>query len=472
MKDTSVPLLLSNLFVLLQAHRSAFRQERTFLRAVGLLLGELFAFARHTVTQGLLALGLTDADWSAWYRLFSQPRYEEETLSRCLFRQTLSHVAADEPYVLGVDGVQVSRSSLKMPGTAWLKAPRTPPFKVGIHRAQRFVHAGWLLPIEQGYSRAIPLRWLPAFPAKAVAAPRGECKEWEAAQQAVEWVRQQLDQAQRARQPLLVLGDGAYDNRGFWQGLPERVVAAVRTARNRVLWALPGPYAGRGRRRKYGARLPAPADWLAQREGWQTCAVSVRGRSLKLTYRVVGPCLRQGVPTQPVFLIVVRGSTWMAGRKETRRRYRKPCFYLVSAVGHGERWELPWPAEYLLAWLWQRWELEVTHRELKSGLGLGEKQCWNARSTVLSVQWSAWVYALLVLAGFRTWGLFGGPKAPARWWPGAARWSLTTLWRAYRAALWGSPDFRAVWTATGYDWLKKEARIQGLWNAVAGAARC
>jgi hypothetical protein len=78
----------------------------------------------------------------------------------------------------------------------------------------------------------------------------------------------------------------------------------------------------------------------------------------------------------------------------------------------------------------------MAHRELKSGLGVSQKQCWNTRLAIVSVQWSMWVYAVLLLAGYRTWGLPGGPATPARWWPGAKRWSLSTLWRAYRAALW------------------------------------
>ena len=79
----------------------------------------------------------------------------------------MKEVAVNEPYVTGVDGVQIPRSSLKMAGTSWLKAPHTPVFKVGIHRAQRFVHLAWLTPMESGYSRAIPLRFLPALRSKA-----------------------------------------------------------------------------------------------------------------------------------------------------------------------------------------------------------------------------------------------------------------------------------------------------------------
>ncbi|MDQ7033301.1 MAG: hypothetical protein Q9P01_00235 [Anaerolineae bacterium] len=33
------------------------------------------------------------------------------------------------------------------------------------------------------------------------------------------------------------------------------------------------------------------------------------------------------------------------------------------------------------------------------------KQCHNPHAAVLSVQWSAWVYSIMLLAGYRTWGL-------------------------------------------------------------------
>lgn len=471
MKDSTYSPLLQNLFDLLAAHRSAFRQERTFLRVLGLVIGEVFTFARHTVTQSLLALGLTDGDWSAWYRLFSRGRFEEARLAERLLEQTLQDQPAGLPYVVGVDGVQVPRSSQKMPGTAWLKALGTAPFRPGIHRGQRFVNGSWLLPLQEGFSRAVPLRWLPAFPEKAVLPPGCSARtEWQAALQFVSWVRQHLDRRGRQAQPLLVLGDGAYDKIEFWKGLPHQTIAAVRSAKNRVLRELPGAYAGAGKPRLYGPRAPKPQDWLHRKTGWRTSRVAVRGRTLSLTYRVEGPFLRERLPAQPLFLIVQKGQAWRAGKQLNRKR-RNPSYFLVSAVQRDGRWELPLDSQQLLAWLWQRWELEVSHRELKSGLGLGEKQCWNPHSAVLSVQWSAWVYALLVLAGYRTWGLFGGPPAPGRWWRGGKRWSLTTLWRAYRAAFWGTPEFRAVWTATGDNWLNKETWMAGLWNSAAGSAR-
>lgn len=469
MKDSTFPNILQALFELLEAFRPTFRQERTFRRVLGLLMGELFVFARHTVTQELLALGLSDADWSAWYRLFSRERFDPDRTSQCMLVETLQHVPTDQSYVVGVDGVQVPRHSRKMPGTSWLKAPGTAAFKPGIHRAQRFLNLSWLTPLEAGFSRAIPLRWLPAFPPKAVL-PDGlsACKEWEAGLQAIQWVRRQLDQAGRSAQLLLALADGSFERAvTFWQQLPERTVFLGRTAKNRALHELP-TYSGVGRPPNYGPRVQTPGEWLHERAGWQTIRVVVRGQDRDLRYRVEGPFLREDLPEQPVFLIVVKGMSRKVGGRQVKR---KPAFYLVSAIQKQDAWVLPLTITTLLEWAWQRWELEVEHREIKSGFGLGEKQCWNQRSAIVSVQWSAWVYAVLLLTGYRTWGLLQGPPSPARWWRGARRWSFNSLWRAFRVALWQSSDFRAVWTATGDNWLKKEDQMASLWNAALAAAR-
>ncbi len=466
-KNSTQGVLLQKLFELLEAHRGVFRQERVYWRNVGMVLGELFNFGRHTVTQGLMALGITDGDWSAWYRVFSRERFEEEQLARTLFGETLKEVPENEPYVVGTDGVQIPRSSLKMPGTSWLKAPRTPVFKVGIHRAQRFLHGSWLTPRQEGYSRAVPLRFLPAFPPKAKEANVPPRREWEAGLAFVNWVRQSLDRAGRRQQRVLVLADGSFDTLSFWAGLPERVFLAVRTARNRALYWLPQPHPGPGRPAEYGEQAPHPSAWLHKGLSWQKREVPVRGKLILMKFQVLGPFVRAGLPEIPLFLFVVKGMHRKIGTRKPHWKHRKPSFYLVSAGQVNEQWQLPLPMETILAWLWQRWELEVAHREMKSGFGIGEKQCWNPRAAITSIQWSAWVYAILLLAAYRTWGLLNAPPVPTHWWKGAKRWSFNTLWRQYRAELWGAPQFQAFWTRTPDNWLKKEAFLTGLFNSAA-----
>jgi len=166
-----------------------------------------------------------------------------------------------------------------MEGVGWLDNMRSPAFKIGIHRARRWFNGSWLMPAENGYSRAIPLRWLPAFNAKSKPVAHEPCTEWQAAQVVLTWLRTQFRACGRASQRLLMVADGSYDTL--------------------ELYHLPGAPTGRGRPRKYGIRAPR----------------------------------------------------------------------------------------------------------------------------------SAWVYAVLLLAGYRTWGLDGAPPVPIRWWRGSGRWSLNTLWR-------------------------------------------
>lgn len=114
--------LLCALWGLLQRHRVAFRQERVFRPMQALILWHLFSFASRTITQALVALGLTKHDWTAYYRLFNELRIDYEELTRCFLTVPLAHIPQEHPYVSVVDSVQVPRHSHKMPGTSWLKS--------------------------------------------------------------------------------------------------------------------------------------------------------------------------------------------------------------------------------------------------------------------------------------------------------------------------------------------------------------
>ena len=457
--------LLKHLFELIESHRPVFKQERVYQRVVALVLAEIFAFARRTITQLIMTIGMTEQDWSAWYRLFSAKRFNYEQASAIVFRETLVHVSANELYVVGGDATQTPRSSRKLEGSGWLRNLRTPPFMVGIHAAQRWFNGSWLIPTENGYSRAVPIRWLPAFTEKSQPRSHEPCKEWQAAVAFLTWIRQQLTRCGRSSQQVLMVADGSYDNLNLWKHLPAGVILMARSAKNRVLHALPQPHSGRGRKRLYGEQVASPqAIWQA-RKGWKQLVLNVRSRLRHLEYKVSPPVLRKGLSQCPLILIVVRG--------KRRKGYRRePLPFLVNAVQDARgNWVLPLPIETLLFWAWQRWELEVCHRELKSNFGLGNKQCFNPHSAVLSVQWSAWVYSLLLLAGYRTWGLCRAPDVPTRWWRGSQRWSLNTLWRAFRSELWHTQNFQPLFKGMQGDWGEKEVLLTALTNAVLASAR-
>jgi hypothetical protein len=335
------------------------------------------------------------------------------------------------------------------------------------------VHGCWFTPLVNGFSRAIPLRFVPAFPVKAQPADAQPCKEWEAGLTFVCWLRQQLDAAGRQGQRMLYLADGSYEKANLWVRLPAGVTAALRTAKNRALYAYLPPSARCGRR-LYGAKQGAPAELWRQRSGWRRKKLTIRGVKRSLRYRIAGPLVCRGAPDTPLFLLIVSGQTWMQGQQTRRRQKREPVAYLVSAHHENGECRFPLAAPLLMTWLWQRWEMEVAHREMKSNLGVGEKQCWSTHSATLAVQWSVWVYAILVLAGYRTWQLAPAPAQHAQrpaWSPTPRRWSFNTLWRTYRAELWTLPPYRAVYTPSPNIWLDKEALVIALGNSITAAAR-
>jgi len=461
--------LLKELFDLLSDQRDIADQQRVYDRLQMLALSELFTFGRHTITQLLMSLGLTEQDWSAWYRLFSESRFNYEAASEGIFRESLKYVAPDDWYVVAADATQIPRSSHEMEGASWLPHPRTPPFMLGIHAAQRWSHGSWLMPAENGYSRAVPVRWMPAFTEKSnpqVVEPR---KEWEASIDYLKWLQTHFAHYGRPNQPILMVGDGHYDNIGMWNHLPEGVILFARSAKNRVLYHLPD--ASMHGNRKYGQRASKPQDiWQDHETVWQDIEMDVRGKTRHLQVYVSGLVLRKGAPQCPLFLVVVRGKQRRHRRGKKYRR--KPLPFLVNAIQDEQgEWGLPTSLETLLFWMWQRWEVEVCHRELKTTFGLGHKQCFNPYAAILSVQWSTWVYALLLMAGYRTWGLARAPTVPTRWWRGSGRWSLATLWRAFRACLWGKHEFRPIFTPTPYDWVEKQRYMLALHNSVYAGIR-
>lgn len=217
--------------------------------AVVVLVGELCARARHTVTQVLLALGRHDTDVTACSRLFSRSRVDDATLNACRCCETLKRCSTPDPSVIGIASTQIPRRRLTLLGTRWLHARRTAVFKRGSHRAHRVGHGAWLPSRVTRFTRAIPLRFLPALPPKAAPADVPSATEWEGGLACIRWVRQQRTAAGRAAQWVVVLADGACDPVGMGRGVPAQVALIVRTARHRCRSLLPPQTTGRGRPR-------------------------------------------------------------------------------------------------------------------------------------------------------------------------------------------------------------------------------
>jgi hypothetical protein len=240
---------------------------------------------------------------------------------------------------------------------------------------------------------------------------------------------------------LLCVGDGRGDTQALGKLELPNTVCCVRTRKDSRWCDLPqGTPSGRGRRRVYSDPVWTPQDKWQQRTGWQRVPLTVRGRELHLLVRVEGPCRRVGWGKRVFFVIIVRGH-----HKRTKRgKSREPMAFWVHAVSDGAGgWQLPVPLAVLVLKLWQRWEVEVGFRWMKSGFGLGEKPCWGFDSGERSVAWSAWVYGALVWSGYCAWGgwtggaRWGGCRGRARWTFRDVLWSVRCGLLGIDGGLWG-----------------------------------
>ena len=416
--------------------RNATRQRRTGLRLLLLTMGLVLVTGRSMISRMLIVMGMGSRDWSAMYRVFSTPRFDIRALRHQVMAHWLRLYAPHDPVVVVVDATQLPRTGRKIPGSGWGRAPRTPPWNPGIHHAQRYEGVSGLTPpTGDGDSRAIPLWFVPAPTPKARPwAQHPPLPEWQAALAGVQVVRDTIDVLEGPDRPLVVTGDGAYSGAGIWNALPPHTTWIARCAKNRALYHLPDPHepVHRGRKALYGERGLTPQAQGLEHGAWQTCIIRVRGKDRHLRIQITGPWLVKPAAMHPLMLVSIGGID--RGPRRSRRS-RDRMHFLVNARQTATGWELPYPVEQLALWVWQRWEVEVMHRELKSGWGLGDQQQWSSRGASMVIQWVVWVYAVLILTGVTC----PPPvKQPSRWYR-KRRWTPRDLTMQLREELWTAP---------------------------------
>jgi hypothetical protein len=95
-----------------------------------------------------------------FYRHF-QRYFDPDAAFQHLFQHTLTHCPDHQPYSVALDGTTVPRTGTYIPGAHWTPNPTNAPFARGLHKAQRFVMAGWLH--DDPNARCVPIYWLPTF---------------------------------------------------------------------------------------------------------------------------------------------------------------------------------------------------------------------------------------------------------------------------------------------------------------------
>jgi DDE superfamily endonuclease len=435
------PTLLSSLLVILRNWTPAFAQTRTGERAIAQTLGSLLALGRRTLSRSLWALGHQHQDWSADYKLHSRSPWKAQDLFQPILQQA-APLCRDNLLVIAMDDTHIRKTGRQIQSAFYQRDPLGPKFRFNLMWGLRFLHFALLVPLYRSPAeappRSLPVRFL-EVPALRKPGKKASAEELTAYQHAIrehnlsqstvallQELRQSADTLGLHSHTILAVGDASFCNRTLFRQTLERIELLTRARRDCRLCHAAAP----GGRRFYEIR---------QREAipWQQARVFHGGQWRDLRYKeLTSVYWRSGAARRPLRLLVVAPVPYNSGNGK-RKYYREPAFLLAS--------DLHRPAAELLQAYFDRWQIEVNHREIKDTLGIGQAQLRNQRAVPRQPAMLVAAYSALLLAGIQ---VFGDTRTEAfpllpKWRRSARRPScldLVTLLRQEVATATGVPD--------------------------------
>ena len=400
-------MLLRAFLEVVQDWQSAFPRARTCRRAVAQALGMLTSLGRRTISRAIWAQGHQHRDWSADYKLHARAQWRPCDLFQPVLNRALP-LCKGRYVAVAVDDTRLRKTGHRIPTVAWGRDPLSPKFRFNLMLGLRFLHLSLLVPLyrhSQAAARSLPIRFEESPPLKKPRR-RASAEEWAAyrlatrthnlSTQAVEVIgdlRHAVDRCGAARKTLLVVGDNSFCNRTLFRSITARTEIIARARRDLQL-CRPAPA---GTRSVYDVVKFTPEQVRQQeRIAWKTVRIFYGGQWRKIRYKEVSGVLWQsGSQRRPLRLFVIAPIPYYVPSRR-RNHYRDPAFLLTT--------DRKGSARELLQPYFDRWQIEVNHRELKDTLGVGQAQLRSPRSVPRQPAFAVAAYSALLLAGLVAFG--------------------------------------------------------------------
>ncbi|MGH6867949.1 MAG: hypothetical protein ACREDA_03535 [Methylocella sp.] len=386
--------------------QTVFPQQRTHQRAIEHAIALPCVFGRRTISRTVGALGRANGDWSADYKMFSRSGWEPQRLFDPVIDEYLNRYPK-ATIVAAIDDTKLRKTGKKIKGAQWHRDPLSPPFHVNLIYGLRFLQASMLFPHykEGDYPpRGIPVRFeeAPAIKKpgkKATAAMRETYRELKKTRnlsaQSLDLIRSlrvSADNRGGSGQLLLMVGDGSFANRTIFKAELDRTHIIARCRKDARL-CFPAPA---GSRRKYDEHLFTPEEVRTRDSKWVWAQVYLGGKWRRVKYKEVKNVLwKRGAGTKKLRLIVIAPVPYKLS-KNSRLNYRRPAYFLST--------DLDSPTKLLVQACFDRWQIEVNHRDEKDLLGVGQAQVTNHQSIPRHPAFAVASYSLLLLAALQSFG--------------------------------------------------------------------
>lgn len=401
------PVLLECWLRMVRPWRAVFAQDRTFLRAVRQGLGALLCLGRSTLSRIIWTTGREQKSWSGEYFLHSRAPWDPHALFEPMVREALQYCPGRLVGV-AVDDTRLKKTGRSIPQAQYHRDPLSPPFHVNLIWALRFLQASVLLPLHRSgpwSARGIPIRFEEVSSVKKPGRRAGE-EAWKSYKQAVKErnlsrrfvpsmaeLRATFDRAGAQKKVLVIVGDGSFCNRTVLAGIPPRTVLIARTRKDASLCFR----APAGDRRFYSKDKFTP-DQVRMDETmpWRTTKIFYGDKRRKVRYKEVNGVLWQGGARKRPLRLLVIAATPYRKRRSGKLHYHHPAFLLTTMLEGSTR--------RLLQMYFDRWQIEVNHRDEKDTLGVGQAQVWNPVSVPRQPALVVASYSALLLAALKAFG--------------------------------------------------------------------
>jgi hypothetical protein len=417
--------LLSAFLAIAGDWRPVFPQQRTFQRGVRQGLGSLVCLGRRCLSRIIWTNGGQNRSWSAEYFLHSRCHWEPQQLFRPVLKRALAY-CPQRLVGVALDDTRLRKTGRSIRQAFYQRDPLSPPFHVNLVLGLRFLQASLLVPLHRTTpvgTRALPIRFEEVSrvkrPGKRATEEmkkqyRQAVKQRNLSRSFVQMgkqLRQELDQAGGRGKILVLAGDGSFCNRTCFGEIPERSVLLVRARKDaKLCFRAPDDS-----RRFYGVDKFTPEQVRKDdSRGWKTTKIFYGGKRRKVRYKEVADVYWQrGAGQRPVRLIVIAPTPYRKSQSK-KLYYRDPAYLLTSDRGSS--------LKQLLQIYFDRWQIEVNHREEKDTLGVGQAQLWNVTSVPKQPVLAVASYSALLLASLQAFGAERGkPYAELPKWRRKAR---------------------------------------------------
>jgi len=412
--------LLAAFLEIVRDWHSVFPQERSSVRAIRQALGSLVCLGRRTLTRIIWTNDGQNRSWGAEYLLHSRCRWQPQQLFIPILERALPFCTGRYVGVAG-DDTRLHKTGRCIQQAYYQRDPLSPPFHVNLMLGLRFLQASLLVPLyrrAQVGTRALPIRFQEASrvkrPGRKATADEWKCyraavRKYNLSQQFVAMMqdlRLALNAAGASLKTLVMAVDGSFCNRTVFGTTVEKTEIIARARKDAVLCH----GAPAGSRRFYDLHK-FTTESVRQNDSipWNTTKIFYGGKRRRVRYKVVPNVYWQGgARRRPLRLLVVAPTPYRK-RKSAKLYYRQPAFLLTTDLkGH---------AHTLLQIYFDRWQIEVNHREEKDTLGVGQAQLWNEISVPKQPVLAVASYSALLLSSLLAFGAErGAAYAPLPKW--------------------------------------------------------